>query len=304
MAALLNQWWWPLLVSCAVSAATTAMVLRLLLSRLRQFALDTPNHRSLHETPVPRTGGWALLTGVVTGLLVSQPVTELGTVFAFISLLAVSLIDDLRPLSARLRFVVQILSVAVLLYTLLPEAGGEYAWVVLPLLTLAGIWVVNLYNFMDGMDGFAGSMTAIGFATLGAVCFLRDAVDLASICFLLAISSVVFLFYNWPKAQIFLGDAGSTVIGLAVFAVSVVGWQRGVFSLLVPLLVFLPFWADATVTLLIRVFRGERWWEAHRQHLYQRLALKHGVKVSLFIELAVMVSASLGALLLVLSGLA
>lgn len=304
MEALLNYWWWPLLISCSASAVVTLMVLRLLLSRLRQFALDTPNHRSLHETPVPRTGGWALLAGVFAGLLVSQAAFSLGIFIAFISLLAVSLADDLRPLSARLRFFVQILSVALLLYALLSFAEEPVAWFVWPPLILCGVWVVNLYNFMDGMDGFAGSMTAIGFATLGAVCFLRGAIDLGSICLLIATSSVVFLYYNWPQAQIFLGDAGSTVIGLAVFTVSVVGWSQDVFSLLVPLLVFLPFWLDATITLVIRILRGERWWEAHRQHLYQRLALKRGVKASLFIELAVMVSTSLVALLLVVSGLA
>nr|WP_158217341.1 glycosyltransferase family 4 protein [Microbulbifer agarilyticus] len=297
-----------LFVSCAVAGVVALVVLRILLSRLRQFALDTPNHRSLHETPVPRTGGWALLGGTAAGLLVSGASISFGTFFAFFLLLSISLADDLRPLSARLRFSVQILSVCILLYEILPVPVGQgvwgTAWLLWPVLLLTGVWVVNLYNFMDGMDGFAGSMTAIGFAALAVISFWRGAADLGSLCLLVVVSSVVFLHYNWPQAQIFLGDAGSTVIGLAVFAVSVVGWRQEVWGPLVPLLIFLPFWLDATATLLIRIFRGERWWEAHRQHLYQRMALKHGVKVSLRIELAVMVSTSLAALLLVKLGMA
>lgn len=297
MGAVMDQWLIPLIVSCVVTAAG----LRLLLSRLKQFALDTPNHRSLHEVPVPRTGGWALLAGVGTGIgagiLVSKAPFQLDIFIAFLILLAVSLVDDLRPLSARLRFPVQVLSVSVLLSSL--GVGFEY-WFIWPLLIVAGVWVVNLYNFMDGMDGFAGSMTCIGFGTLGLVCVINGAVELAGFCFLMAISSVVFLYYNWPQARIFLGDAGSTVIGLAAFTVTIAGWQQGAFSLLVPLLIFLPFWLDATMTLILRVWRGERWWEAHRQHLYQRMALKFGVKKSLYFELTVMACTSLGALFLVI----
>lgn len=273
----------------------------LLLSRLGQLALDTPNHRSLHEIPVPRTGGWAVITGVSIGLVVSRLSISPLVLLAFFALFAISLIDDLRPLSARARFSVQLASVSLVLYAFAPEVAHWSIWV---LLIVGGVWVINLYNFMDGMDGFAGSMTAIGFGALGLISAWRGAGDLAGICFLIAACSVIFLYYNWPQARIFLGDAGSTVIGLAVFAVSVAGWQQGVFHWLVPLLIFCPFWLDATATLLLRVVRRERWWEAHRQHIYQRVALKFGVKTSLFIELFVMLSTSLIAVLLVVSGMA
>lgn len=297
MGAVVEVWLTPLLVSCVV----TVCILRVLLARLGNLALDTPNHRSLHETPVPRTGGWALIAGVTSGIVVSGMTLSIGTVFAFLLLFLVSLVDDLRQLGAGLRFAVQTLSVSLLLYSLAPQVEP---WLLWPALIFAGVWCINLYNFMDGMDGFAGSMTGIGFATLGIVCALQGATALAGICFLIAICSVAFLYYNWPQARIFLGDAGSTVIGLAAFAVSVLGWRQGVFHWLVPLLVFLPFWLDATVTLIIRVLKRERWWEAHRQHLYQRMALGFGVKTSLFIELSVMLCTSLVALLLVLSGVA
>ena len=297
MAAVLDHWLIPLATACAV----TISALWLLVSRLGQLALDAPNHRSLHEVPVPRTGGWAIIAGLVVGLLASGLSLSPMIVLAFFALFAVSLTDDLRPLRARTRFFVQFLSVLLVLYALAPQVMHWLLW--LPLV-VGGVWVVNLYNFMDGMDGLAGSMTAIGFGALGLICAIQGADELAGVCLLVATCSVVFLYYNWPQARIFLGDAGSTVIGLAVFAVSVAGWQQGVFHWLIPLLIFSPFWLDATATLLLRVVRGERWWEAHRQHVYQRVALRYGVKTSLFIELTVMLSTSLIAVLLVVSGLA
>ena len=106
MGALMQLWWMPLMLSAAV----TAVGLWLLLSRLSQFALDTPNHRSLHEVPVPRTGGWAILGGVSVGILVAGVDFSAGAAIAFFLLLAVSLADDLRSLSARFRFAVQISS--------------------------------------------------------------------------------------------------------------------------------------------------------------------------------------------------
>ena len=290
------QWGGALLLAVVVCLA----VLQLLLSRLRQLALDIPNHRSLHETPVPRTGGWAVLVGVVAASAYAPLPTSIATVCAFAMLLMISLVDDLRAVSARLRFVVQLGSVALLLADLSPGAP----WWLMPLLVIGGVWVVNLYNFMDGMDGFAGSMTAIGFGTLAGISAFRGDVQLAGICAIVAASSLVFLYFNWPSARIFMGDAGSTTIGLATFAVSVYGWQQSVFGPLVPLLIFSPFWLDATFTLLRRMLSGERWWEAHRQHLYQRSALRIGTQKTLRIELVVMLGMSLVSVLVVGLGLA
>ena len=290
------QWWGAAMLAVAVSLAA----MQLLLSRLRQFALDIPNHRSLHETPVPRTGGWAIVLGVFIALLWAPVQMPVGTLCAFALLLAVSLADDLRPMSARLRFAVQLGSVALLL----TEISPGLAWWLLPVLVVGGVWVVNLYNFMDGMDGFAGSMTTIGFGTLAGISAYRGELELAGICGIVAACSTVFLYYNWPAARIFLGDAGSTAIGLAVFAVGVYGWHQSVFSPVVPLIIFSPFWLDATYTLLRRMVGGERWWEAHRQHFYQRSALRAGTLKTLKIELIVMLCMSLTAVSVVALGLA
>ncbi|WGL16784.1 glycosyltransferase family 4 protein [Microbulbifer bruguierae] len=283
-----------------LSGTVTLVMLWVFLTHLREVALDAPNHRSLHEVAVPRTGGVAVLAGVFVGILIAGVQISVGVFAAFFSLLSVSLFDDFRSLSARIRFVVQTLSVSLLFYSLRLELHFWFLW---PLLVVTGVWVVNLYNFMDGMDGFAGGVTCIGFFSLGSVFFIKGAEQLAYFCYLIAASSAIFLYYNWPRARIFLGDAGSTTIGLAVFSLSVAGWQQGVLNLAVPLMIFLPFWLDATATLLVRVVKRERWWEAHRQHFYQRMAMKFGVRKSLFIELCIMFCTSTITLLLVVFGL-
>lgn len=287
----MGGWLAPVLLAAAVSYGVTAV----LLSSMRELALDLPNHRSMHETPVPRTGGWALVVGLVVALAVS-PVSLPLTLFAgFVLLLAVSAVDDLRHVSARIRFSVHLLAVALVLLAL-PQA---LAWWWYPLLLLGGVWMINLYNFMDGMDGLAGSMTAIGFATLGLVCAWREQGDLAGVCALLVVGALVFLRFNWPSATIFLGDAGSTSLGLAAVAISLYGWQRDAFGLLVPVVVFAPFWLDATLTLLRRILARKRWWEPHREHIYQRSALHIGVKKTLYWQLGFMVAMSILAFVLV-----
>ncbi|SHE77005.1 UDP-N-acetylmuramyl pentapeptide phosphotransferase/UDP-N-acetylglucosamine-1-phosphate transferase [Microbulbifer donghaiensis] len=291
----MGGWLPPAVLAVVVSYGVTVV----LLSNLREFALDLPNHRSMHETPVPRTGGWALIAGCLAALVASPVSLPLSLMAGFVLLLAVSVIDDLRHVAARIRFSVHLLAVALVL-SALPQ---PLTWWWYPLLLLGGVWMINLYNFMDGMDGLAGSMTAIGFATLGFVSGLRGQGDIAGVCTLLVVCALVFLRFNWPSASIFLGDAGSTTLGLAVVAVSLYGWQRGAFGLLVPIIVFAPFWLDASFTLLRRVLAGQRWWEAHRDHIYQRSALRIGVKKTLYWQLGFMLSTSILALALAILGL-
>ncbi|KUJ84468.1 glycosyl transferase [Microbulbifer flavimaris] len=290
------DWGLPMVLAAAVSLGTIG----LLLSKLFEFALDVPNHRSLHSAPVPRTGGWAMIAGMAAALAASPLAFVPALAAAFFLLIAVSAVDDLRSVSARVRFAVHLLSVSLLLLAL-PET---LSWWWYPFLLIGGVWVINLYNFMDGMDGFAGSMTVFGFATLGLVSAWRGHGELAGICALLVVCALVFLRYNWPPARIFLGDAGSTTLGLAAFAISLYGWLEGVFGLLVPLIAFSPFWLDATVTLARRVLSGQRWWEAHREHWYQRAALRFGVRRALLVEFTVMGLASVMALSAVAVGLA
>jgi UDP-N-acetylmuramyl pentapeptide phosphotransferase/UDP-N-acetylglucosamine-1-phosphate transferase len=131
--------------------------------------------------------------------------------------------------------------------------------------------MINLYNFMDGMDGFAGGMTLIGFSTLAWLG--RADATFTDVCLIVAAASAGFLIHNFPPAKIFMGDTGSTALGFLTAACTLWGSKANLFPLWIAILVFSPFIVDATVTLLRRLLRGEKVWQAHRSHYYQRLVL-------------------------------
>ena len=290
---------WPLIVAVAALLTTmVAAVLTAVFARSRLLgALDQPNERSLHQTPVPRTGGLALLTALVVGVgllalagfpswhqqLIRQPIQPLLWIAAAIAPLAlVSYLDDRGHVSRRLRFAVH-LGAAVLLWL------GALRWdsiglpgfdtVTLPaslalvLTLLYTVWMINLYNFMDGMDGFAGGMALFGFGALAVLGWLGGEPAFAACCTLIAAAALGFLTGNFPPARIFLGDAGSATLGLLAAAATLWGSAIGLFGNWVGLLAFSPFIVDASWTLLRRAAQRERLWQAHRSHHYQRLVL-------------------------------
>lgn len=249
-----------------LSFLVASVAVRLLLSRFAHLALDEPNARSLHETPVPRTGGIAILAG--TAVALGFVGTQLWLPMLLALLLAVvSLIDDLRGLPNRLRLLAHLAAAAVLCwYVLSPMYVVE-----LVLLVLAVVWITNLYNFMDGADGVAGGMAVIGFSAYAIAAWLAGEVALAALCVAIAAASLAFLMHNFHPARIFLGDVGSIPLGFLAAALGILGWRDDVWPLWFPLLVFGPFNGDATITFLKRLVRRERVWEAHRDHYYQRI---------------------------------
>jgi len=252
--------------------------------------LDEPNERSLHQVPVPRTGGVGVLLGVTTGLLAAHAWGMFADamhgafwpVLATVLLAAVSFVDDRRHVAAAFRLMAQFLA-ALLLYIgglawlKLSLPGLEQlvlpAWLVPPLTIVFLIWMTNLYNFMDGMDGLAGGMAVFGFGALAVLGFRGGAADFGLLAAVIAAAAGGFLLHNLPRASIFLGDVGSAVLGFWAAALLLWGAQRGLFRLWVGLLVFSPFLVDATWTLLRRLLRGVPVWRAHREHHYQRLVL-------------------------------
>ena len=139
--------------------------------------------------------------------------------------------------------------------------------------TLAVAWITNLYNFMDGSDGLAGGMATIGFAAYALAAWLAGDAALVALCLALSAASAAFLLHNLHPARIFLGDVGSIPLGFLAGALGLVGWRNDAWPLWFPVLVFGPFIADATVTLLRRLLRGDKVWRAHRDHYYQRMVL-------------------------------
>jgi UDP-N-acetylmuramyl pentapeptide phosphotransferase/UDP-N-acetylglucosamine-1-phosphate transferase len=250
-----------------ITAFVVAFIaLRVLLSRFGRFALDAPNARSLHQHAVPRTGGIAVLLGVASSA--GFGALELWMPMAVAAALAVlSLIDDMRGLPGGLRLAAHLAGAGVVVWYLLAPMNA----VALVVLALAVAWITNLYNFMDGADGVAGGMALIGFGAYALAAALAGRLPLAALCVALAAAAAAFLLFNFHPARIFLGDVGSIPIGFFAGALGLAGWRDDAWPLWFPLLVFGPFIADATVTLLKRLARREPVWRAHRDHYYQRM---------------------------------
>jgi UDP-N-acetylmuramyl pentapeptide phosphotransferase/UDP-N-acetylglucosamine-1-phosphate transferase len=138
-------------------------------------------------------------------------------------------------------------------------------------LVVAVAWITNLYNFMDGSDGLAGGMAMIGFGAYAVAAWWGQNAALAAFCLALSAAALAFLLHNHHPARIFLGDVGSIPLGFLAAALGVVGWRNDVWPLWFPVLVFAPFIADATITLVRRLLRRQRVWQAHRDHYYQRM---------------------------------
>lgn len=255
-------------LTIAASAFSASFVVNLLLSskNLRHLASDLPGHRSLHLHATPRTGGLGIIIGLLFASL-SWLHWPLPWILAVGLLAAVSMADDFISLPAHARLLAHIVCSSLSLYELIPPT---HFWLLLPPLVLVTVWSTNLYNFMDGANGLAGGMGMIGFSWL-ALASWHSAPDLAGICLALASASAGFWCINFWSGRIFMGDAGSTLLGMCAALIGISGTLRQCWPFWLPLMVFSPFIADASVTLAKRVCAKQRFWEAHREHYYQRL---------------------------------
>ncbi|CAD6524390.1 Undecaprenyl-phosphate alpha-N-acetylglucosaminyl 1-phosphate transferase [Paraburkholderia metrosideri] len=262
---------WATIVLTALGAACAcaAILWALLKTGIAwRLAVDVPNQRSMHVVPTPRIGGWGIVPVVVAAILLIAP-SLWGVAVGAGFLAAISQIDDRRGLPVRVRFVAHIVAV-VGLVTLFPAAAP---WWELAILAFLMIWLVNLYNFMDGADGLAGGMALFGFAgyAVGALIAERPMIELALSAVAISSAAFGFLLFNFHPARIFLGDAGSISLGFLAGALGYWGWREGAWPVWFPILVFAPFIGDASVTLARRLLRGEKIWQAHREHYYQRM---------------------------------
>jgi UDP-N-acetylmuramyl pentapeptide phosphotransferase/UDP-N-acetylglucosamine-1-phosphate transferase len=243
------------------------LVLAGLLRRSDRLPMDHPNARSLHTAPTPRIGGVGILAGVLAASPWLFAYDVLPIVLGALALAGVSLLDDVRGLSVRVRFLAHFVAAGAVLLGL---GVTDWAW-------LAGVfavvWMTNLYNFMDGSNGLAGGMAVIGFGALGLAAGWGGAMELAALCIAIAAAALAFLRFNFPLARLFMGDAGSIPLGFLAAVIGLAGMHRGLWSGIFPLLVFSPFIVDASVTLMRRLLAGEKFWQAHRSHYYQRVIL-------------------------------
>ncbi|WP_028232235.1 MraY family glycosyltransferase [Paraburkholderia mimosarum] len=265
-------------ISISLCAATTAVICAALCAAVLgvllktglawRLATDIPNERSLHKRPTPRVGGWGTMPVIVLAVLVLAP--SLWLIAAGVAFLAaVSQIDDRRGLPARVRFAAHLVAVL----TLIIVYPAPVPWWILTGLAFLMLWLVNLYNFMDGSDGLAGGMAMFGFGAYAIAALIGPAQthELSWACAAVAGAAGGFLLFNFHPAKIFLGDAGSIPMGFLAGAFGYWGWRSGAWPIWFPALVFSPFIGDASVTLIRRLLRGEKFWQAHREHYYQRM---------------------------------
>ena len=272
----------------------SALGTKVLIRVLRQRAvLDLPNERSSHSIPTPRGGGIAIMIAIGLGwsVIVLTEGLDSGSaarpeiIAITLSLAIFCFLDDIRGLGAGVRILVQTFC-ALFALMQLPEHALVFQglvpfWLDRLIALLGFVWFINLYNFMDGIDGISGIETIfLGFGVVLMAHGLNFTFDQfmsrtdALTGTVIAGAALGFLFFNWHPAKIFMGDVGSVSLGflLGWFLLHFAAHGAWVPALLIPAY----YLCDATLTLLMRLFRGEKVWQAHRSHFYQKAALSWG----------------------------
>jgi Fuc2NAc and GlcNAc transferase len=251
---------------------------------IRRFAisnaiLDYPNHRSLHVHATPRGGGLAIagimLFSITALYLAGQLRLDylLGIGGGMLLVSVIGWIDDWRGLPAHWRGLGYLLSAiwASCWIAGIPDTMRFYGLIYF-LISVTGItWLVNLYNFMDGIDGLAGSQAVITSSMGAFLLYQANDWSQAQLMFVLSASAAGFLIWNWPRARIFMGDTGSCLIGFVFGATALVSDTHETVPLTAWLILLSLFICDTTLTLVKRILSGEAWYQAHRQHAYQKL---------------------------------
>jgi UDP-N-acetylmuramyl pentapeptide phosphotransferase/UDP-N-acetylglucosamine-1-phosphate transferase len=275
-----------------VTAAVAALLSLLLVGLVRRVALrhrilDFPNERSLHNQPIPRGGGVAIVVLSLAGILLCWGFVPSWAARSLLSFICAGLLvavvswrNDVKPLTNVVRLGAHVLASLVVLV-------GVGSWAVLetpvlglfrlgslalPMTVLWMVGLTNAYNFMDGIDGMAGTQAVV--AGIGWVALAGSAERIETwLGLLLAGSSLGFLAYNWPPAKIFMGDVGSAFLGFSFAVLAILGAQHDPRLALAGILTVWPFVFDTSFTFVRRLRKGENVFKAHRSHLYQRLVL-------------------------------
>jgi Fuc2NAc and GlcNAc transferase len=264
---------------------------------LRRGLVDKPTSRSSHIMETPRGGGLAFVL-IYMGLLLWAQCFSLSRLHSFeplaLSLLSggalvalIGFIDDHRDLSAKLRFLVHLVAAALAVWVLgtPPVSLGDWlipqGWWLNLLFVLALVWLLNLYNFMDGIDGIASMQAITVLAGASAILLLNQSEPHIVVWLLLLASGVAgFLFWNWPPAKIFMGDAASGFLGFSFGVFACYSPQYHPIALWSWLILLGLFVVDASWTLGVRVMNGEKWYQPHAKHAYQILTRQRQARLA------------------------
>ncbi len=276
------------IVFLGVMLASSILVYVVKNHALKKGILDMPNARSSHIIATPRGGGLGLVIPFLFSVIV----------LGFFNIISVSIglallgggalvavlgwMDDKNGLTARARAIFQFLSAAWAVFWLggfstmsIGFAELQLSWIGSIVAVIGTVWLINLYNFMDGVDGIAGTEAVSAALICGLLLVWQHSSSLAELCFLLAASVLGFLLWNWPPAKIFMGDVGSAFLGYIFAVMAMWSEQSGAIPFIIWIMLLGVFVIDATVTLIKRLSKGEKLYEAHRSHVYQ-LAVQAG----------------------------
>ncbi len=271
-----------------LTLCTLPLVISLVFSWLiiRYFGrrlLDTPNVRSSHQTPTPRGGGIALASGVISTLLISwyflasDPALLLWLALPAALISALGICDDLFNLNIGIRLAVQFLLASLGIYFIgidneLPHAARMLS---IATMVLFVVWMTNLYNFMDGINGLAALeaiSTCLGMALIYWMQNTNSEVLYALI--IIAASAGGFLYWNFPRAKLFMGDSGSLFLGLSLGLLTIHSLNDGNRLIIAWLIMLGAFIVDASYTLFYRIITKQAFHQAHRTHAYQKIAIQ------------------------------
>ena len=274
-----------LLLWLALFAASTGGTWAFCHYATRNGLIDTPNHRSSHSAPTPRGGGIVIVL-LATSLWIFATALDilslnqgLALIVAGATAAAAGYMDDKGHLSKRTRFSAHILasSLVVILLSPMPTVVVSASYTVdlnqlrwFPIVMVAIVWLTNLYNFMDGIDGIAASHALCALAASGATLYIMGEVDQSKLLILLFAIVFGFLIWNWPPAKLFMGDVGSTYLGIMFGTLALITAET--LSIWFWIIILATFIGDASWTLMIRIFSGQNWREAHRLHAYQKIS--------------------------------
>jgi len=251
---------------------------------LKHSLIDIPNERSSHSMPTPRGGGLSIVIPVLLCIVMllfleqlDRNITlALGTGCFFVA--SVGWIDDHQHIPANWRALFYGIAAVLAVYFLNESDDFQLVFHQLPFVIVSSfmiviwiVWMINLYNFMDGTDALAAIQSICTSLIVGVLFWLQGQYGLATVCFVIAASSCGFLFWNWPPAKIFMGDAGSCSLGFCFGVLAVIGEIQGSLPFTVFFILLSIFICDTTLTLLMRVFANKKWYQAHKSHAYQRL---------------------------------
>ena len=287
-----------LLILSLASFLISLFAVALIKQRWGQQLLDLPNERSSHCQPTPRGGGLGFIVAFACTSLIATPAGVVAVLWlVLVPLAIVGIVDDRQGVSALIRYLVHLAAASIAVFAFgsfpfpwLDYLGGAGQILAFLLTVIAFTAFINFYNFMDGLDGLVAGTTAVQLSFLAL--YLNQPV-----WWLLVAALFGFLWWNWSPAQIFMGDAGSTVLGATVAIALLNVPPETVAADWSALGITLPLIGDAVYTLCRRLWRGETIFQAHRTHLYQRLQLSgwsHSQVATAYIGMNLFVALSIG----------